>query len=51
MKEMIVKITNQSLDVEILVNDLIKKEIVEKKLSAEKFLEILNDEMNGDKNA
>lgn len=51
MKEMIVKITNQSLDVEILVNDLIKKEIVEKKLSAEKFLEILSDEMNGDKNA
>ena len=50
MKEAIIRISAKSEDVEILVNNLlIDNDIIEKKITIEKFSQILNDLVNRDK--
>ncbi len=50
MKEMIVRITDGSKDVELLFNSLKKNEIFEKNLSLEKFFEILQNNLSEESN-
>lgn len=45
MKEMIVRITDVSTDVDLLFNSLAKNEVFEKNLSLDKFLEILQNNL------
>lgn len=50
MKEAIIRISAKSQDVEILVNNLlIKNDIIEKKLTLERFSQIINDYANKDR--